>query len=280
MSINEVGGHRKVRIAIAGLGTVGREIARQLSAAEDGLSGYELTAVTSGRQEKATAYLTEIGSTAQYAPLDRLPELADVVIECAPAAVFEQIARATIDAGKLLITLSVCSLLPNWDLVDRARRTGAAIHVPTGAFLGLDAVQALAQADVEHIRMITRKPVGGLIKAPYVQTRGIQLEGITEPVQIFDGTVREAAVGFPENLNVAVALALAGIGPDRTLIEVWADPELTLNTHRVIAEGKAASFETLIRNVPSDSNPATGLMTALSVLALLRKLNAPLRIGT
>jgi aspartate dehydrogenase len=59
---------------------------------------------------------------------------------------------------------------------------------------------------------------------------------------------------------------LAGIGPDRTTVEIWADPTVTRNTHR-------------IENIPSE-NPKTGLITALSVIACLRKLNAPLRIGT
>lgn len=274
------GGHdRTIRVAIAGLGIVGREAARLICSRDEGLSRYELTAVASGSVERATAFLEEIGSAAEYLPLERLPEVADVVIECAPAAVFGQVARATVEAGKLLIPLSVSSLLSNWDLVGRARETGASIHVPTGAFLGLDAIQGLAQGDVDFVRMITRKPVVGLLKAPYVRDNGIDLSEITQPLQIFSGTVREAAKGFPENINVAVALALAGIGPDRTTIEVWADPELKVNTHRVIAQGSAASFEMSIRNVPS-ANPATGLLTAQSVVALLRKLDAPLRIGT
>jgi aspartate dehydrogenase len=275
-----VGRDREIRVAIAGLGTVGREVATQICGGDDALSRYKLTAVASGRVEPATAFLQEIGSDARFVPLEQLPAEADIVIECAPAAVFGTVARATIDAGKLLVPLSVSSLLANWDLVERARNIpGAAIHVPTGAFLGLDAVQGLAVATVDSVRMITRKPVRGLIKAPYVRDNGIDLQGISEPVQIFNGTVREAAVGFPENINVAVALSMAGIGPDRTTIEVWADPALRVNTHSVVAEGSAASFEMSIRNVPS-SNAATGLLTAQSVIALLRKLDAPLRIGT
>lgn len=268
-----------IRVAIAGLGTVGKEVARQICDPRGSLGRYELTAVATGRVDPAMAFLDEIGSAARMLPSDQLADAADIVIECAPADVFASIARSTIDAGKMLIPLSVSSLLIHWDLVDRATETGAVIHVPTGAFLGLDAVQGLAVSEVDSIRMVTRKPVGGLLKARYVRDNGIDLTGITEPVQIFNGTVRQAALGFPENINVAVALALAGIGPDRTAIEIWADPSLKLNTHHVVAEGSAASFEMTIRNVPS-ANLATGLLTAQSVVALLRKLGASLRIGT
>jgi aspartate dehydrogenase len=127
--------------------------------------------------------------------------------------------------------------------------------------------------------MVTRKPIQGLAGAPYIVENNIDIEQIAEPLKIFDGTAREAAKGFPANLNVAVALSLAGIGPDRTKLEIWADPTLTRNTHRIEVESNSARFSMSIENIPSE-NPKTGLITALSVIAYLRKLRAPLRIGT
>ena len=107
----------------------------------------------------------------------------------------------------------------------------------------------------------------------------IEIERITEPLKIFEGSAREAAKGFPANLNVAVALSLAGIGPDRTRLEIWADPGVMRNVHRVEVDSDSARFSMSIENIPSE-NPKTGLITALSVIAYLRKLRAPLRIGT
>jgi aspartate dehydrogenase len=127
--------------------------------------------------------------------------------------------------------------------------------------------------------MVTRKPVMGLAGAPYIVENNIDIERITEPLKIFEGTAREAAKGFPANLNVAVALSLAGIGPDRTKLEIWADPALTRNVHRVDVESDSARFSMSIENIPSE-NPKTGLITALSVIAYLRKLSASLRVGT
>jgi aspartate dehydrogenase len=86
--------------------------------------------------------------------------------------------------------------------------------------------------------------------------------------------------GFPANVNVAAALSLAGIGPDRTTIEIWADPGLDRNTHTILVEADSAQFSMTIENVPSEANPRTGKITALSVIACLRKLVSPLRIGT
>jgi len=177
------------------------------------------------------------------------------------------------------VVLSVGALLENEDLIALARDNGGQIVVPTGALIGLDAVTAAAVGTIRSVRMITRKPVGGLAGAPYLLEHKIDIEGITAPLKVFEGTARQAAKGFPANLNVAVALSLAGVGADRTMVEIWADPALTRNVHRIEVEADSARFSMAIENVPSE-NPRTGLITALSVIACLRKLHAPLRIGT
>ncbi len=97
---------------------------------------------------------------------------------------------------------------------------------------------------------------------------------------MFKGTAREGARGFPANVNVAAALGMAGIGPDETTLEIWADPALERNTHTIEVEADSARLHMTIENVPSDENPGTGKITALSVIATLRGLVAPLRVGT
>ncbi len=113
----------------------------------------------------------------------------------------------------------------------------------------------------------------------YLETHRIDLDGFTEPTLVFRGSPRDAAVGFPANLNVAVSVSLAGIGADRTTLEIWADPGVTRNVHRVEVDSDAASLTMEIQNIPSE-NPKTGRITAQSVVAALRKLTAPLRVGT
>ena len=128
--------------------------------------------------------------------------------------------------------------------------------------------------------MITRKPPRGLSGAPYLEENAIDIAELSEPKRVFVGTAREAARGFPANVNVAAALALAGIGADRTTIEIWADPRVTRNVHRIEVEADTARFSLQIENVPSAENPRTGRLTALSVVAALRKLSSPLAVGT
>jgi aspartate dehydrogenase len=211
--------------------------------------------------------------------LHELAELADIVVECAPAAILEDIARPVLEAGKRIVVLSVGGLLAHPQLMELAAQKGGQIIVPTGALLGLDAVSAAAEGHIRSVRMVTRKPTKGLAGAPFLVKNKINIEEIDKPLLLFEGTAREAAVGFPANLNVAVALAFAGIGPDKTYLEIWADPGITRNTHRITVDADVARFEMMIENVPSE-NPRTGKITALSVLAALRKINAPLRVGS
>src|SRR5690606_33909053 len=132
---------------------------------------------------------------------------------------------------------------------------------------------------IQSVKMVSRKPVQGFVGAPFLEERNIDVLGLKEPTLIFSGTAREAASGFPANLNVAVSVSLAGVGPDKTLLEVWADPTLERNTHHVRVVSDSALLSMEIQNIPSE-NPRAGRITAQSVIAMLRKLRAPLSIGT
>jgi len=264
------------RVAIAGLGAIGRVLARKLA---DGIPGLTLACAAARDRGKAQAWLEAEGIVCPLVEPEEFPVLADLAVECAPASVLERICRPMLEAGKKVMVLSAGALLPRPDLIALARERGGQIIVPTGALLGLDAVSAAAEGQIHSVRMITRKPPGGLRGAPHLERNGISVEGLTEPKLVFKGTARDGAAGFPANVNVAAALSLAGIGPDRTTMEIWADPSLARNCHIIEVDSDSARFTLSIENIPSE-NPKTGRITALSVLAALRKLNAPLRVGT
>jgi aspartate dehydrogenase len=265
-----------IRVAIAGLGAIGRALARAL---RDGIAGAELACVAARDAGKARAFLDAEGIACPVVALDRIPEYADLVVECAPAALLENICRPMLEAGKQVMVLSCGALLPRPDLIELAKTHGGRIIVPTGALLGLDAVAAAAEGKIRSVRMTTRKPPNGLAGAPHLVANNISVEGLEAPKLVFSGTAREAAAGFPANVNVAAALSLAGIGPDRTTIDIWADPNVTRNCHAIEVEADSACFTLRIENLPSE-NPKTGKIVALSVIAALRKLNAPLCVGT
>jgi len=267
---------RKLAVGIAGLGAVGLGVAGRL---EKGIPGLVLAAVAARDREKARHNLPGAGDRIPIVAAEALAESCDVVVECLPPQMFRPVGLSAIDRGRIFMALSVGQLLENWDLVERAERTGARILVPTGALLGLDAVRAAAEGTIHSVRMITRKPPSGLEGAPYLVERGISLKELKAPTKVFDGTAREGARGFPANVNVAAALSLAGIGPDKTRLEIWADPALKRNTHRIEVDADTARFSMAIEGIPSE-NPRTGCIVPLSVIAALRGLIAELKVGT
>ena len=267
-----------LRVAIGGFGAIGQAVARTLDAGE--MEGMTLAAVSARDVGKAERNMAGFKRPVPVLALDALAEAADVVVECAPAAAFADVARPAVDRGRVFLPISVGALLRHMDLVDRARETGAQIVVPTGALIGLDAVRAAAEGEISEVRLVTRKPPGGLAGAPYLEQNGISMEGLTEALKVFDGTARDGAIGFPANVNVAAALSLAGIGPDRTRLEIWADPEVKRNMHSITVDADSARFTMTIENVPTEENPKTGKITALSVIAALRRLTAPMTAGT
>ncbi len=266
----------EIPVAIAGFGAIGRKVGERL---DEGIPGLRLAAVSARNVKRAADIVAKYRRQVPIAPVEKLIEFADIVIECAPAEIFAAIAEPVVRAGKTLLVISVGALIAHPEIIELARKTGARILVPTGALLGLDAVQAAAEGKIESIRMISRKPPAGLMGAPFLTEHGIDLHGITEPLKLYEGSAREAVKGFPANVNVAAALSLAGIGPDRTTIEIWADPGLTRNTHTITVVSDSAEFSMTIANIPSE-NPRTGKITALSIIAALRKLGGSICIGT
>lgn len=265
------------RVAIGGLGTIGLKVARAL---DDGIPGLSLTAVSARNREAAAARIADFRNPPPVIALEDLPDHADVVVECAPAAVFETVAAAAIEAGRIFMPLSCGVLLERQDLVDRAAETGARIIVPTGALVGFDAVRAAAEGGIHSVTMKTEKPPKSVKGAPYLAEHGIDVSNLDGPLKVFEGTAREGAKGFPANVNVAAALSMAGIGADKTMIEIWADPAQPRNKHTIKVDATSTRFTMIIEGIPSPENPATGLLTPLSVIATLRGLTSTLHVGT
>ena len=270
--------HRVRTVGIGSLGTVGLEVARRIDAGE--IDGLTLRAVSARDHARARNRMRGFRSPVDVVAAGDLAGCADIVVECAPAAVFREIAEPVVRAGKTLVAISAGALLDHADLVETARATGAQIVVPSGAVMGLDAVRGAAESGIASVTMITRKPPGGLAGAPHLVEHGIDVDGLDAPLKVFEGSAREGARGFPANVNVAAALGLAGVGPERTRLEIWADPGVTRNTHEIRLEAETVRFQLRIENVPSRENPRTGRSVAPSVVATLRRFVAPLVVGS
>jgi len=270
-------GKNMLSVGIIGLGTIGNVVAKAL---DDGIGGMRLAAIASGRRDKAIASIAKLSEQVDLLTIDEVAERCDIIVDCAPKAVFRELAMATLSRGRILVTVSGAGILANEDIEDVARQNGGRLILATGALLGLDAVRAAAEGTIHSVRMITRKPPNALRDAPHIIDNNISLDRLNGAIQVFEGSAREGAKAFPANVNVAAALGLAGIGADATQLEVWADPHLDRNTHSIEVDADSAKFTLQIENVQSESNPGTGKITALSVIACLRGMTAPMKVGS
>jgi aspartate dehydrogenase len=266
------------KLGIAGLGAIGMKVARMIDAGT--VPGISLAAVSANDRDRAASRVSDFKSPPTVCTLGELSNQADIIIECAPAAVFAEVANPAIEKGRCFMPLSVGALLDHLSLVDRARETGARIIVPTGALIGLDTVRAMAVGEIKSVRLETRKPPGGLAGAPHLVNNKIDVENLSEALCVFRGTAREAARAFPANVNVAAALGLAGLGPDKTTVEVWADPAVNRNHQTVTIISDSGEATMSIANIPSEENPRTGRIVANSVIATLHRMTSPLTAGS
>ncbi len=266
----------KRAVGIGGLGTIGFAIAEWLDGYDGGL---ELAAVSAKNLDRARSRVAHFRHPpAVVAPAELAASA--VVIEAAPGAAFEEIAIPAIDSGRTLIVASGGALISRMHLVERARQTGAHIIVPSGALAGLDAIRAAAIGVIASVTLETRKLPAALAGAPYLERHGIDVQSITAATCVFRGNALEAAAGFPANANVAAALALAGIGPLRTQVQIWADPHATRNTHTVRVAADCGLLTLCVESTPAKANPRTSRIAPQSLIAALLALDTPLKVGS
>ncbi len=266
-------------VGLAGFGNVGADLARRLTAAP--IPGMTLVAASARDLDKARVRAREIAPALTIVPLAELPQHCDIVVECATADSFPEIARIVLEAGKYLIAVSA-SGVPNCpEMEDIARRHGARVRIASGAMPGLDILRCAAEGSIRSVHLKSRIKPGSMAHEPYMLERGFDFarEPPATPVKVFEGTAGEAAAAFPRHFNVAVALSLGGIGFERTTVEVWVDSDIEGAIHQVEVDSEDIGLTMISRNRPS-ANPRTSRIVAPSILAALRGLVAPVIVGS
>lgn len=268
-----------ITVGLAGFGNVGQELARRLSSGA--IPEVGLVAVTARNLDLARRSVKLFDPEPKVVPLGDLARLCDVVVECATAEAFPEIARAVLGAGKILIAVSVGGLPNCPEMLDLAREHGGRVRVASGALPGLDIIRSAAEGRINSVHLRSRIKPGSMAHEQYVIDRGFDFETTppSAPIKVFEGTAAQAAAAFPRHFNVAVTLSLGGIGLDRTTVEVWVDPDVPGAIHQVEVDAEDIALTLISRNRPS-ANPRTSRIVAPSILAALRSLVAPLQIGS
>ena len=207
----------------------------------------------------------------------------DIIIECASKGAIKEYGKKIIDSKKDLIVLSVGAFSDEKYLIELqnlSNLNNTKILIPTGAIAGLDSIRSVKKY-LNSLTIVTTKNPKSLIGAPYFKSSKIRIDEILKETVLFEGNAVDAIELFPANVNVAVSVALAGIGLVKTQVKIVADPTLSVNKHEIVGEGTFGKIQIVVQNIPSPSNPRTSYLASLSAIECLRGLcNENFRIGT
>ena len=267
-----------MNICIIGCGAIGTTIAR---AVED-FAEIETVYLTD-RSKECAMRLQEKVKKVSYVS-DIVPILSDtkLVVEAASQDAARYYAPLALSAGIDVLIMSVGVFQDEEfqnDTFRLAKRKGAKVFIPSGAIGGIDALSAGAIEGIDDVTLTTTKPPSAFASNTYLQSKGIKASELRERTELFSGSAREAVRHFPQNINVAATISLAGIGFEKTRIRIVCDPQVQTNEHHLKAKGKFGELDVVTRNVPSPRNPKTSYLAALSAISAIKKISGHHWVG-
>jgi len=254
-----------MNLGIIGCGAIGTDVAL----AADEMKEIEKIYLQDIEKEKAI-YLKKNLKKAEIKPVKEFLENIDVVFEAASQQAVDEYAIDILQAGKDLVIMSVGSLFDDEyrkELEETARIKHCKIYLPSGAVCGIDGILSASIDAVDEVTLVTTKPPKSLGK------------NYGKRITVFEGSAREAVEEFPRNINVAASLSLAGVGFDRTKVQIVADPVAIRINHKILAHGKFGRLRAEVENMPNPNNPKSSYMASLSAIATLKRIINPIQIG-
>ncbi|MDD5495623.1 MAG: aspartate dehydrogenase [Candidatus Omnitrophica bacterium] len=265
-----------IKVGIIGCGTIGSQIAK---ACQDKLNDkFELVAICDIDEDKARNLKNLLDKKVSILRTEDLIKKVDLVVEAASAKASSEIIERCIKMRRDVFIMSIGGLLGKESLLRSVSKSR--VYLPSGALCGLDGLKSASTGKISSVTLTTRKPPKGLAGAPYLMEKGLELSKIDKETVIFDGTAEGAVKGFPQNVNVAAILSLAGIGAERTRVRIVTSPDYTKNVHEVEISGDFGRIMTKTENVPSTANPKTSQMAIFSAIATLKEIADSVKIGT
>jgi len=266
-----------LKIGIIGCGAIGGAIANEI---DKNFEETQLTACWDVKEENMNRLSNGLKNKPAYLKPVEMVQAVDFVVEAGGALAVAEILPLIVEHNKKLLVISVGGLVGQESFLQKIEAGRGELFIPSGALAGLDAIKALPKSEIESVTLTTTKPPRGIAGAPFFNENPIDLENLTEKTVIFEGTAGEAVSQFPKNINVAVALSLAGVGIKKTRVRILVDPNSEKNSHEICVKGTFGQITTRTENTPFPQNPKTSFLAALSVIASVKSLTSNIHVGT
>lgn len=269
-----------LRIGIVGCGAIGSSLAKTILS--DFSAQAQLVSLYDIDIEKAHKLASQLNNQKLVVlNLDSLVNKVELVIEATKAESAFEIAQKAISSPCDIMLMSVGGIIERYkELEILAREKQVAIFIPSGAISGIDGLKAAARSKINKVTLTTKKPPQAFLGVPYVLKQKINLQNLTADTIIFEGSASSATRLFPQNINVAATLSIAGIGPEKTIVRIVASPSATRNIHEIEIESEAGRIITRTENLIHPDNPKTSYLAVLSAVATLKQILQPIKVGT
>lgn len=257
-----------IRIAMIGCGAIGIGVLELLK--DDPSVAVQCVVLPPGTHPDAQRALAAHASQARLVHQLGAGDGVDLVVECAGHAAIEEHVLPALSRGVPCLVASVGALsAPGMAqrLEEAARSGGTQVQLLPGAIGGIDALAAARVGGLDSVVYTGRKPPKAWKGTP--AERECDLDSLTTAFRIFEGNAEQAARLYPKNANVAATLSLAGVGLQRTRVQLYADPAVTENVHHFEARGAFGSLELTLRGKPLAANPKTSALTVYSIVRAL-----------
>ncbi len=273
------GKNRKLKIGIVGCGAIGSSLAKAI--VSDFSAKAELLSLFDIDIEKAYNLSANFNKKLAALNLEELINKVDLVIEATRAGTAFDTVKKVISLSKDIMVMSVGGIIKHYkELKVLTEEKGAHIFIPSGAICGIDGLKAAACGKINRVVLTTKKPPKAFLGAPYILKKKIRLDNIVKDTVIFEGDASQAIKAFPQNINVAATLSIAGIGPEATMVRIVASPTIERNMHEIEIDSAAGKIISVSENVIHPDNPKTSYLAVLSALATLKQILEPIKIGT
>jgi aspartate dehydrogenase len=254
-----------VNLGIIGCGAIGSDVAK---AAEDmnDISSIYLYDIN----KKAEDTLCKSLKKAVCMSVPRFLDKVDVVFEAASQQAVRKFAEMILEKEKDLIIMSIGSLADDAfrkRLETLAKQHRCKIYLPSGAVCGIDGILSASIDTIDEVTLVTTKPPRAIGKTYERRT------------VVYRGSARDAVKAFPKNINVAANLSIAGVGFEKTKVQIVADPVATRNSHKILAHGAFGRLRAEVENMPNPNNPGSSYLASLSAIATLKRILNPIQIG-
>ncbi|MDO4269077.1 MAG: DUF108 domain-containing protein [Eubacteriales bacterium] len=199
------------------------------------------------------------GEPVVRAASEELYSRAQLVVECATADVLKTRIEWILKYGDLL-TFSVTAFSdPDFSARVKAlcSQYGRRVYLPHGAILGLDGIF--------DGRRVWTEVIVETVKSPKSLGRTD-----TSRVVVYEGPTRQVCSLYPRNVNVHAAIALAGIGFDRTQSRIISDPAVSTNAHTIRLKGEEMDITLNISSYAAGA--VTGAYTPYSACGSLDRI--------